>query len=32
VDVVLVSVTVFIIGVLASWYPAKLLGRKLFKK
>jgi lipoprotein-releasing system permease protein len=31
-DVVLVSVTVFIIGVLASWYPAKLLGRKLFKK
>ena len=31
-DVLLVSVTVFIIGVLASWYPAKLLGRKLFKK
>ena len=31
-DVVLVSITVFIIGVLASWYPAKLLGRKLFKK
>ena len=30
-DVLLVSVTVFIIGVLASWYPAKLLGRKLFK-
>jgi lipoprotein-releasing system permease protein len=31
-DVILVSVTVFIIGILASWYPAKLLGRKLFKK
>jgi len=31
-DVLLVSVTVFIIGVLASWYPAKLLGRKLFRK
>ena len=31
-DVVLVIVTVFIIGMLASWYPAKLLGRKLFKK
>jgi lipoprotein-releasing system permease protein len=31
-DVLVVSVTVFIIGVLASWYPAKLLGRKLFKK
>jgi lipoprotein-releasing system permease protein len=30
-DVLLVSVTVFVIGVLASWYPAKLLGRKLFK-
>jgi lipoprotein-releasing system permease protein len=30
-DVLLVSVTVFIIGFLASWYPAKLLGRKLFK-
>ena len=30
-DVLLVSVTVFIIGLLASWYPAKLLGRKLFK-
>ena len=30
-DVVLVSITVFVIGVLASWYPAKLLGRKLFK-
>jgi lipoprotein-releasing system permease protein len=30
-DVLLVSVTVFIIGVLASWYPAKLLGKKLFK-
>jgi lipoprotein-releasing system permease protein len=31
-DVVLVSITVFVIGLLASWYPAKLLGRKLFKK
>ena len=31
-DVALVSVTVFVIGLLASWYPAKLLGRKLFKK
>ena len=31
-DVALVSFTVFIIGVLASWYPAKLLSRKLFKK
>ena len=31
-DVVLVSITVFIIGLLASWYPAKLLSRKLFKK
>ncbi len=31
-DVVIVSVTVFIIGLLASWYPAKLLGKKLFKK
>ena len=30
-DVLLVSVTVFVIGLLASWYPAKLLGRKLFK-
>jgi len=31
-DVVLVSITVFVIGLLASWYPSKLLGRKLFKK
>tara|TARA_B110000090_G_C13361128_1_gene438467 strand:+ start:322 stop:1536 length:1215 start_codon:yes stop_codon:yes gene_type:complete len=31
-DVLLVSITVFVIGILASWYPAKLLGRKLFKK
>jgi len=31
-DVMLVSFTVFIIGILASWYPAKLLSRKLFKK
>ncbi|MBC8510755.1 MAG: FtsX-like permease family protein, partial [Cryomorphaceae bacterium] len=30
-DVLLVSATVFVIGLLASWYPAKLLGRKLFK-
>jgi len=30
-DVVLVSVTVFVIGLLASWYPAKLLSRKLFR-
>ena len=31
-DVILVAVTVFLIGGLASWYPAKLLSRKLFKK
>ena len=30
-DVVLVSATVFVIGLLASWYPARVLGRKLFK-
>ena len=30
-DVLLVIITVFIIGILASWYPAKLLSRKLFK-
>ena len=30
-DLILVSFTVFIIGILASWYPAQLLGRKLFK-
>jgi len=30
-DVVLVSITVLIIGVLASWYPARVLGRRLFK-
>jgi len=29
-DVVLVSITVLIIGVLASWYPARVLGRRLF--
>ena len=31
-DVILVAFTVFLIGGLASWYPAKLLSRKLFKK
>jgi len=31
-DVILVAVTVLLIGGLASWYPAKLLSRKLFKK
>jgi len=30
-DVLLVSTIVFIIGLLASWYPAKLLSKKLFK-
>lgn len=30
-DVLLVSITVFTIGLLASWYPAKVLGRRLFK-
>ncbi len=30
-DVLLVSTIVFIIGLLASWYPAKLLSQKLFK-
>jgi len=30
-DVFLVSATVLIIGLLASWYPAKVLSRKLFK-
>ena len=30
-DVMIVVVTVFIIGILASWYPAKVLGRKLFR-
>jgi lipoprotein-releasing system permease protein len=30
-DVLLVSAIVFIIGLLASWYPAKLLSKKLFK-
>jgi lipoprotein-releasing system permease protein len=29
-DVFLVSVTVLVIGLLASWYPAKFLSRKLF--
>ena len=31
-DVILVAVTVLLIGGLASWYPAKLLSRELFKK
>ena len=30
-DVVLVSVTVFVIGLLASWYPARVLSKKLFR-
>ena len=30
-DIILVSFTVFAIGLLASWYPAKLLSSKLFK-
>ena len=30
-DVLLVSTIVFIIGLLASWYPATLLSKKLFK-
>jgi len=30
-DVVLVYITVFVIGLLASWYPARLLSRKLFR-
>ena len=30
-DVLLVSATVIIIGVLASWYPARVLGRRLFR-
>ena len=30
-DVLLVSAIVFIIGLLASWYPARLLSKKLFK-
>jgi len=30
-DIILVSFTVFAIGLLASWYPAKVLSRKLFK-
>ena len=29
-DVLLVSSTVFVIGLVASWYPAKLLTKKLF--
>ncbi len=29
-DVLLVSSTVFVIGLVASWYPAKLLSKKLF--
>ena len=31
-DVLLVSAAVFIIGFLASWYPAKILSKQLFKK
>ena len=30
-DIILVSFTVFTIGLLASWYPAKVLSGKLFK-
>ena len=30
-DVIIVSLTVLVIGLLASWYPAKVLSRKLFK-
>jgi lipoprotein-releasing system permease protein len=30
-DIILVSVTVFAIGLLASWYPAKVLSNRLFK-
>lgn len=30
-DIILVSLTVFAIGLLASWYPAKVLSGKLFK-
>ena len=30
-DIILVSLTVFVIGLLASWYPAKVLSGKLFK-
>ena len=30
-DVLLVSATVITIGVLASWYPARVLGRRLFR-
>ena len=30
-DIILVSFTVFVIGLLASWYPAKVLSSKLFK-
>jgi lipoprotein-releasing system permease protein len=29
-DILLVSSTVFVIGLVASWYPAKLLSKKLF--
>jgi lipoprotein-releasing system permease protein len=29
-DIFLVSITVLAIGVLASWYPAKVLSKKLF--
>jgi len=30
-DIILVSFTVFAIGLLASWYPAKVISSKLFK-
>ena len=30
-DVFLVSITVIIIGIIASWYPSKVLTRKLFR-
>ena len=29
-DIIIVSLTVLVIGLLASWYPAKVLSRKLF--
>ena len=31
IDVIIVILTVFVIGLLASWYPAKVLSSKLFK-
>mgnify|MGYP001501157087 CR=1 FL=1 len=30
-DIILVSFTVFAMGLLASWYPAKVLSSRLFK-